>query len=247
MRLKILSGSRSLLAVTSIALAVLQLGCQNRGETYSGEIPPPNIPVPEVTSDAPSKRTEALIIGDAIEVFVKEDKGFNGVYPLRERGDVIIPRVGRIKLEGQSISQAENTIERALEESQLTNASVIVDRVRRADPKQDGSEYRGPGGDVSVGEEIKIRVYITGKGVVRPGQHQMVVPRGGALGVYDAVLIAGGLSRYADAQRANLVRTDAEGQKHRIPIDLRRIEQGRADDIPIGHGDIVVVPEREFF
>ena len=41
--------------------------------------------------------------GDRLEIFVKEDPEFGGKYLVRERGDIIIPEVGRIPLEGKTL------------------------------------------------------------------------------------------------------------------------------------------------
>lgn len=66
------------------------------------------------------------------------------------------------------------------------------------------------------------------------------------MGVYEAILIAGGISRFGDDQKVHLLRTGDDGRKHKIPVNIRLIERGEAGDPPIGHGDIVVVPERVF-
>ena len=51
----------------------------------------------------------------------------------REAGDIIIPRLGRIKVAGLSVKATEGRIASALESGQqIANANVIVDRLRRA-------------------------------------------------------------------------------------------------------------------
>ena len=36
-------------------------------------------------------RSDALVVGDTLEVFVLEDQAFNGTYKVREKGDIIFP------------------------------------------------------------------------------------------------------------------------------------------------------------
>jgi hypothetical protein len=82
--------------------------------------------------------------------------------------------------------------------------------------------------------------------VNRPGQHRVTVPASGRVGVYEAILMAGGMSRFGDPARVHLLRNDSEGKKHKIPVNILNIEKGLEVDPPIGDGDIVVVPEKVF-
>ena len=45
-----------------------------------------------------------------------EDARFNGVYGVREQGDIIIPIVGRIPVAGVSVKEAEKRVKEALED-----------------------------------------------------------------------------------------------------------------------------------
>lgn len=180
--------------------------------------------------------------GDALELFVKEDSSFNGIYGVRERGDIIIPSVGRIPVEGLDVSQARDAIEKALEASQLKEASLIVDRVRRVRAPDQGAGATSPSsGDITP----RILVYYTGK-VNRPGQHHITLASGRPVGVYESLLIAGGISRFGDKQKVHVLRMGGDGKRYRIPVDIQAVEEGQIPDPPVGDGDIVVVPEKVF-
>ena len=234
------------------ALALLLSGCSSSNELgIGGDYPPPKLPHAPVpvaaTKVTRTKLNDDIVVGDRLELFVKEDPSYNNTYVVRERGDIILPQLGRIPVAGLSVSGAQERIELELEKRQLTSASVILDRVSRARPQVQASGTPGAGG-VPTSAMIapqQISVYMTGK-VNRPGQHTLALPADHPLGAYEAILISGGISRFGDEQKVHIMRTGSDGKKHRIPINLRSIEKGKADDLAIGHGDIVVVPEKIF-
>ncbi|MDF1852669.1 MAG: polysaccharide biosynthesis/export family protein [Verrucomicrobiales bacterium] len=235
------------------ALFLLFFGCKSNevvDEVPANAYPAPREPeiaetaTPSRPAPRPPSRGGAIRPGDTLELFVSEDKSFNGTYSVRERGDIIIPSVGRIPVSGMSVVDAGSRIKSELESSQLKKATVIVDRVGRA-PVQAAPPVPVASSTTRSNAGPRVTVYMTGK-VARPGQHRIPYPANGSLGVYEAILISGGLSKFADPQKVHLLRTDREGQKHRIPVNIRQIEQGLAKDPPIGEGDIVVVPEKVF-
>ena len=177
-------------------------------------------------------RNDLIDVGDELQLFVKEDSQFNDTYVVRERGDIIIPVLGRISLKGLSVQSAESRIKSYLERDQLKSATIILDRVQ---DKASGS----------IAGTHRVLVYITGE-VPKPGQHILTVPNGRNLGIYEAILISGGLGRYADEKKIHVIRVDKKGVRNRVPIDIRPIRKGKKSDIPIAAGDVVVVPERVF-
>jgi protein involved in polysaccharide export with SLBB domain len=200
------------------------------------------VPAPSDTGDAPPASMPAAVnridngsiaVGDVLELFVKEDPVFNNTYRVRERGDIIIPDVGRIQLKGLSVEAAERRIESYLEKGQIKDATVILDRVRDS------------GAGPSVAGAHRMLVYMTGA-VQKTGQHVLIVPDGRPLGVYEAILIAGGLARFADEQKVHVLRMDKKRVRHRIPVNIRLIRQGSEPDPAIGQGDVIVVPEKVF-
>jgi polysaccharide biosynthesis/export protein len=234
-------------------LVVSLVGCKSTDLdsdlTASHDYPPPQVPAAVATPEAPPQpvvqrrsNNSPVRSGDTLELFVEEDDSFNGTYPVREQGDVIIPSVGRIPVSGMSVSEAGSRIKAKLEASHLKKASVMLDRVGRA-PEPEVARVASASG--STGGKQLMTIYMTGK-VSRPGQHKVPLPPSGHLGVYEAILIAGGLSQFSDPAKVHLLRTDAEGKKRKIPVNISMIEKGLAKDTAIGEGDIVVVPEKVF-
>jgi len=219
-----------------LACAAL-VGCKSLEGEFSDNPPPPRVPEAPaaVQTGGGASPSSPIRAGDTLELYVEEDATFNGAYRVREQGDIIIRPVGRIPVAGMSVSQAESRIRAKLQESQLRQATVSLDRVGRAreDPPP------------AAASSASLRIFMTGQ-VARPGQHRVPVPESGHLGVYEAILLAGGLSSFPDLRKVHLLRSDAEGKRHRIPVDVEKIERGQIADPPIGDGDVVVVPEKIF-
>lgn len=208
--------------------------------------PPPLIPATQAASTPTASRPAlpssggSIRTGDSLELFVEENDAFNGIYPVREQGDIIIPSVGRIQVAGLSVGSAGSRIQTELQSRHLKKATVMLDRVGRAPLSQ----------EVAAAAAVpppapKLNVFINGK-VNRPGQHRITLPASGKVGVYEAILIAGGLSRFADNTKVHVLRNDGEGKRRKIPVNIASIENGETADPPIGDGDIVVVPEKVF-
>jgi protein involved in polysaccharide export with SLBB domain len=94
--------------------------------------------------------------------------------------------------------------------------------------------------DVKQGEE---QVFVTGK-VRTPGSYRFSTREG--ISFLQAIILAGGLDKYAKPDAAALLRRTATGRVT-IPVDLKRILAGDLErDLPLQSGDVVFVPESFF-
>ena len=143
-----------------------------------------DLPLPSRTVSSPSGPRTTLAPGDTVEVFVMEDEKFGGQYKVRENGDIIVPRVGRVKVSGLTVSGAQEVLKQTLEASQLAHPTVIVDRV-------------GTSNMQTFEDKAKMLIYVTGS-VARPGQHMIAQVGTQPVLAYEALLIAGGTTPYAD-------------------------------------------------
>ncbi|WP_081891727.1 polysaccharide biosynthesis/export family protein [Verrucomicrobium sp. BvORR106] len=172
--------------------------------------------------------------GETLDVYVLEDATLNGGYTVRAEGHIIFPTMGRIQLAGLTPTQAEARMKELLESQKLRVATVILDRTSMVGSNQANATTQ------------QMLVYITGK-VARPGQHNLTVEIGKTMGVYEAILISGGFARFSNEAKAYVLRQAAPSQpKQKMPLDLKAVAEGKASDIPIRTGDIVVVPEKVF-
>ena len=88
-----------------------------------------------------------------------------------------------------------------------------------------------------------IYVYVDGA-VKNPGQIEGKLSR--PVTLLQAVARAGGLTERANLRGVHVLRKQPDGSQKRIPIDLKDIRKGKADDLVLEEGDVVVIPETFF-
>jgi len=221
----------------------LILGCltsavlSSCGSSGTKTLPPPVQAVIGIQAPTPGSPLKPILQpGDSMELLVEEDPSFNGNYPVREGGYILIPKLGRVPVAGLDRDQAENHLTNLLQKNQLIKAKVFVELVK------------AKGGDLAAAlvNTPKITVFFTGN-VAKPGTHVLPVINGRSIGVYEALLISGGLSRFGNVGKVEILRIDpATGRRLRSVVDLRPVRDGTQDDTPLGEGDIVNVNERVF-
>ena len=209
----------------SLACAALLVSC-------GGVDGPGHIPASPYSPYKNKSGADTLEVGDTVELFVMEDQAYNGTFQIREKGDIILPKSGRIYIRGLSVEAAQSKIKATLQSDQLKSATIILDRTRHGEIR-------------TFNEAPKLVVFITGK-VVQPGQHMIALRSNDAVYAYEAVLIAGGVTPFADEKHSYILRRAGSGARQKIPLDLRSIRQGNASDIALVEGDMIYVPERRF-
>ncbi len=83
-------------------------------------------------------------------------------------------------------------------------------------------------------------VYVTGRGVTKPGG--FVLQNQSNLTVLQAIAMAEGLSANAAAKRSYIIHTRPDGSHVEIPVNVIRIERGKAPDPLLEANDILWVP-----
>lgn len=98
------------------------------------------------------------------------------------------------------------------------------------------------GGDVVTVPHAGI-VYVMGAGVSQQGGYVMQ-GHGDQVTVLKAIALAHGLTGYAKADDAVIMRTDpATGKRDEIPVHIKQIEHHKADDVALNSNDILYVPD----
>lgn len=162
-----------------------------------------------------------------MDVFVLEDSSFNGTFAIRPSGDIIMPKVGRVGVQGLSLSEAEVRIKNSLQANQLRQATVIVDPGTRAETAAGGLTLRLSG-----------EIVQTGRVTVRPLGDAPV-------SAYQAIIDSGGFKPFANKRKSYILRNSGGGVL-RINVNFEAIEMGRAEDPPMLEGDCIVVPKKVF-
>jgi polysaccharide export outer membrane protein len=100
-----------------------------------------------------------------------------------------------------------------------------------------------PGDIIYVPAVEKVRIFVNGA-VKNPNLYE--IPRDEPVTVLKAVTIAGGTTDRASEKRVQVIRTNPDGTRQTIPVDLRKVKRGKAEDPVLQRDDLVLVPESYF-
>jgi len=100
-----------------------------------------------------------------------------------------------------------------------------------------------PGDIIYVPEVERVRLFVSGA-VSKPDLYE--VPRDEPVTVLKAITLAGGTTDRASEKRVQILRTGPDGRKTTIPVNLRKIKRGKAEDVVLQKDDVVLVPESYF-
>jgi polysaccharide export outer membrane protein len=157
--------------------------------------------------------------GDVLQVmiYVAGEKRDDYSVTVGPAGAVTAPLIGDIKVAGLTTPDIARRMKTALGKDYYVNPQVLVTV----------SQYGG-------------KVYVLGE-VHRPG----IYPMGEGVTLLTMCETAGGLTDFAAPRHVKLTRLQ-NGRPVRIDIDLLRIRQGKAPDIPLANGDRIEVAQRWF-
>jgi polysaccharide export outer membrane protein len=155
---------------------------------------------------------------DTVEVRVFREDELTTRGQLSADGTLSMPLIGAVRLEGLTTDQAAAAINRKLADGYLVKP------------------------EVSVSIEARIRKTVTILGQAqRPGVFE--IPAHRQLTLVEAIGMAGGVTRIANAKKISLKRI--AGGKVEI-INLSDITNGKGSDIPLRDGDVINIPESLF-
>lgn len=173
---------------------------------------------------------DVVLPGETMELFVAEDDSFNGRYQVRRGGYVILPRIGRVMLAGKSIKDAEAVVKHVLEETQLRNATVILERAQSLDSNETPTS------------NIEDTIYLAGA-FLQPGY--WTVPYGVKPTLLISLLRTGGVEKTADLHHVKVLRLiNGRGLVEEVNVDaILKGRQTLTADLSLMNNDIVVVPD----
>lgn len=149
-----------------------------------------------------------------IRVFREDDLTTRG--QLSPDGTINMPLIGAVRLEGLTTDQAAAAIKRKLADGYLVKP------------------------EVSVSIEARIRKTVTVLGQAqRPGVFELPAHR--RLTLVEAIGMAGGMTRIANAKKVTLKR----GGEVRV-LNLKDIAAGNGSDLSLQDGDVISIPESLF-
>lgn len=160
--------------------------------------------------------------GDVLTITVYEQQDLATKARVDANGNITFPLLGSVQVGGFYISDIEKQITGLLKADYLVNPQVNV-FIETYHPK---------------------KVFIMGF-VNRPGEYELTKDR--PTTVLEAITMAGGFKDGAAQNGTKIIRM-TDGQEVSIPIRVTDITNkgGKAKDIPVKPGDIIVVPESFF-
>ncbi|MBD3178203.1 MAG: hypothetical protein GF417_00640 [Candidatus Latescibacteria bacterium] len=162
----------------------------------------------------------SLAEGDRLGLKVQQRPELDRMLLISPDGEVNIPETGPVRVEGLSLSEAEN---------------IILEKLREIYPDITAIELS------LVGEETRRLIYVQGQ-VVRPGRYEFVDPPN----VWEAIREAGGASPSAALESVRIIRGRGDEQRTETVNLQRAIDSGNFSSLPLLRlGDTVFVPERE--
>lgn len=160
----------------------------------------------------------AISARDMIEIRVFREEDLATRAQLSPAGTVTMPLIGAVRLAGLDTDKAAKLIEARLKDGYLVNPQV------------------------SVSIEERVRRSVTVLGQVRdPGVFRLAADR--PLMLVEALGMAGGMTRIANAKKVTLKRSD--GSPPQL-LNVKNITTGKAADVVLRDGDVINVPEGWF-
>jgi polysaccharide export outer membrane protein len=172
----------------------------------------------EQVRDLSVKSAGALGSGDLIDIKVYQEVDLTGAYRVSIDGTIDFPLCGKVEIAGQTSSRVADMITECLSKGYLKNPQVSV-LLRESNSK---------------------KVFVFGE-VQKPGTFAY----DDNMSIIQAITIAGGFTKTAAKNNANVTRLVA-GQEKKIRVAVEDIGVGREPNFLLKPGDIVFVPESFF-
>ena len=171
-------------------------------------------------ADEPDPRRSEYLIGvtDVLNIRVWRNPDLSLEATVMPYGTITMPLIGSVPVAGKTSSGVRDIIARALKVYIKDESAVVT---------------------VSVARVNSYRIAVSGN-VNRPG----VIDATRYITVTEAILLAGGPTRFASPNGTLLLRTGPDGKVRCIPIQYEEIEAGRRleQDLVLVRGDRVYVP-----
>lgn len=180
--------------------------------------PPGNFTAGALGNSGASEK--AYVIGPTNLLFIKVlgEDGLQQTFRVDESGSITHPLLGRVKLGGQTVFEAEALIQKMLTGDYILNPNVNIFVMEHS------------------------RFSIIGE-VRKPGNYEIL----GHLSLMEGLSIAGGFTPLANQKKVKVLRHDDSGEKTMI-VNVKDILNGKTDDgrFDIQPGDVIEVPQSIF-
>lgn len=166
----------------------------------------------------PRKNEYVIGVADELRVEVWKMADLTDEVVVRPDGTITLPLIGELVANGKTPSRLVQEIRQKLSAYVKDELHPITVEVRNI------NSYR----------------FVVSGQVTRPGPLTAKY----FVTVSEAIIMAGGATRFASAERTVILRADGSGKVRRIPIDAKALSEGKKleQDLAIVSGDTIVVP-----
>jgi len=182
------------------------------------------LPAPPPTTGAVAETSQDYKIGplDTVQIFVRNEPDLSVTVPVRPDGRISTPLIDDMGAAGKTASQLGKDIAEKLRS--YVQDPVVTVMV---------SSFAGP-----FDQQVR---------VVGEATKPQAIPYRAKMTVLDVMIEVGGLTEFADGNRAVLVRRDNEGQQsYNVRLgDLLKDGDIRAN-VPVMPGDVIIIPQSWF-
>ncbi len=155
---------------------------------------------------------------DEIDIKVAGEDDLTGVYRVTNEGDIIFPILGRVKIDGLTISQTENKIAKLLEKDYFKIKPTIY---------------------IQVKQFHRRKVVISGE-IRSPGPYQF--DEGKSLTLVELITLAGGPTDKACLNSTTILRLEGQGKISTFKVKANDIMEAKEKDMVLKTGDRVNIP-----
>jgi polysaccharide biosynthesis/export protein len=156
---------------------------------------------PAPVGGAPVEKTFIIGAEDILQIWVVQQPGISGQYPVRPDGIISVPLVGDVRASGLTTEQLEASIAERLKANEILN-----------DPS------------VTVGVfQVKSRKYFISGEVNKPGEQYLVVPTR----VSEALANAGGFREWAKTKSIRIIRIMPDGKPKKFMYNDNEVSRGK--------------------
>ena len=157
--------------------------------------------------------------GDKLNIQVYREKDLTDIFIVDSAGNISYPLLGVLYVQGLSLEELRQRLMNELGKDYLVNPQV----------------------QVAFEESLNKFVYILGQ-VAKPGNYDYT-PN---MTLVRLVSKAGGFTLMAASNQVKITRKTADGKMKTLSVNVNEIMNGRAEDVPLELGDLVMVPETFF-
>lgn len=172
---------------------------------------------------APPEESSSVGPGDVFTLTIVGEKDIPSEYQVRQDGNVMLPYLKTMHVDGMDPEQIEELIRKRLIDEKFLQDPIVIVRMKQYNSKH---------------------ITILGQ-VLRPGSF----PYGSGMTMIQAISMAGGFNSIARRGQVTLKRKYKRGDKtetRMFVVNVESIVEGDSQDIALQAGDAIYVPERVF-